>query len=246
MRSAITFFICLLLFAQVCAQTSNQPLTITHLTGDLYVFTTSRLYNGNLFPANGMYLVTSKGAVMIDAPWDTTQFQPLLDSIAIKHKKNVIMCIATHYHEDRTGGLAFLQQKGVKTYTTKKTDELSKKYNQRTAAFLMDKDTSFNIGSHLFEVYYAGEGHTADNIVVWFGKEKVLYGGCLVKSTEAASLGNLEDANTKAWVTTIQKLQNKFAHPAFIIPGHQGWTSNQSLIHTLALLKEYNTKNTRP
>lgn len=33
---------------------------------------------------------------MFDTPWDTTQFQPLLDSIKFKHNMNVLMCIATH------------------------------------------------------------------------------------------------------------------------------------------------------
>lgn len=54
-----------------------------------------------------MYLVAKDGVVLFDTPWDTTQFQPLLDSIKLKHDKNVIICIATHAHEDRTGGLEY-------------------------------------------------------------------------------------------------------------------------------------------
>ena len=38
------------------------------------------------------------------------------------------------------------------------------------------------MGQHAFQTYYGGQGHTPDNIVIWFDKEKILYGGCLVKS----------------------------------------------------------------
>jgi metallo-beta-lactamase class B len=105
-------------------QAQGDKLTITHLTGDFFVFTTWRMLGDIRFPANGLYLVTNQGVVMIDTPWDTTQFQPLLDSIEVKHKKSVVLCIATHSHEDRTAGLEFLGNKGIKTYTSSLTDEI--------------------------------------------------------------------------------------------------------------------------
>jgi metallo-beta-lactamase class B len=216
----------------------ENKLSISHLTGDFYVFTTYNTFNGNSFPANGMYLVTTKGVVIIDTPWDTTQFQPLLDSIKIKHHKNVVMCIATHSHEDRTGGLEFMKHKGIKTYTSRQTDNISKERGEKRAEFLLDKDTVFKIGNHSFQTYYPGQAHTPDNIVIWFNKEKILYGGCLVKSTEANNLGNLADANVKEWKTTINNIQGRFKKPNYIIPGHQAWSSNKSLEHTLRLILE--------
>jgi metallo-beta-lactamase class B len=91
----------------IFAQVTDSNLQITRLTGDFYIFTTYNLYNGNKIPSNGMYLVTSSGVVMFDTPWDTTQFQPLLDSIKLKHNKNVTMCFATHWHSDKTAGLEY-------------------------------------------------------------------------------------------------------------------------------------------
>ncbi len=190
-----------------------------------------------------MYLVTSKGAVLFDTPWDSTQFQPLLDSIKIRHNKDVVLCISTHFHEDRTAGLEYYRRKGIKTFTTKRTDELSKAGNDKRAQFIMYKDTIFTIGQHSFQTYYGGQGHTPDNIVIWFDKEKILYGGCLVKSTEAEDLGNLSDANIKEWATTIKNIQRKFGNPDYIIPGHQDWHSKESLAHTLNLIQQYQDKN---
>ena len=57
------------------------PLRITSITGDFYSYTTYNLYEGKYIPANGMYVVTNKGVVLLDSPWDSTQCQPLLDSI---------------------------------------------------------------------------------------------------------------------------------------------------------------------
>ncbi len=223
-------------------QTATPRLLITHLTGDFYIYTTCGSYQGNPVPSNSMYMVTSKGVVLFDTPWDSTQFQPLLDSIRIKHNKNVVLCISTHFHEDRTAGLEYYRQKGIKTYTTYRTDEISKARNQKRAEFLIYKDSIFTIGQHVFQTYYAGQGHSPDNIVIWFDKEKILYGGCLVKSTEAEDLGNLSDANVKAWAVTIKKIQDKFRNPNYIIPGHLDWQSKESLTHTLNLIQQYEEK----
>lgn len=221
-------------------QAKISKLEISHLTGNFYVFTTYNFYKENLIPANGMYLVTDKGVVLFDCPWDTTQFQPLLDSIKVKHNKEVVICIATHSHKDRTGGLEFFKEHGVKTFTTKQTDEICKAKGEKRAAFLMEKDTNFSVGQYKFQTFYPGPGHTADNIVIWFDNEKILYGGCLVKSVQATDLGNLDEANVKEWPMTIKNIQSKFENPRFIITGHQSWESNKSLDHTLELIKEYN------
>jgi len=243
MRSITILSVFLFILSGATGQVPTRSLIITHLTGDFYIYTTYGSYQGNPVPANGMYLVTSLGVVMFDTPWDSSSFQPLLDSIKIKHKKEVVLCIATHFHADRTAGLEYYKRKGIRTYTTKQTDDFSKIRNEKRAEFLIYKDTSFTIGQHRFQTYYGGQGHTPDNIVIWFDKEKILYGGCLVKSTEAGDLGNLSDANVKAWSVTIKNIQYKFQNPNYIIPGHLNWQSKVSLAHTLDLIYLYEKKN---
>jgi metallo-beta-lactamase class B len=242
MRELLILSILFFSMADASGQTPNRSLIISLLTGDFYVYTTYGSYKGEPVPSNSMYLVTSKGVVLFDTPWDSTQFQPLLDSIKIKHNKDVVLCISTHFHDDRTAGLVYYRLKGIKTYTTDRTDELSKARNDKRAEFLMYKDTTFTIGQHSFQTYYGGQGHTPDNIVVWFDKEKILYGGCLVKSIEAEDLGNLSDANVKEWPATIKNIRRKFGNPDYIIPGHQDWHNKESLAHTLDLIRQYEEK----
>jgi glyoxylase-like metal-dependent hydrolase (beta-lactamase superfamily II) len=187
-----------------------------------------------------MYLVTDDGVVLFDTPWDSIQFQPLLDSITVRHNKKVVLAISTHYHDDRTAGLEFLHKNGVKTYSSKLTLKLCEQYNEKKAAYYFDNDTIFEVGNHKFQTYYPGEGHTKDNIVIWFDEHKILYGGCLVKSTESKNLGNVSDANLEKWSSTILNVMNKYPNPKFVIPGHFDWKNNKSLNHTLKLLDQHN------
>ncbi|MRX70322.1 metallo-beta-lactamase class B/metallo-beta-lactamase class B IND [Flavobacterium resistens] len=239
MRKLASIILFLVLVSNSFGQSKNSPLQISHLTGDFYVYKTFHDYKGTMISANAMYLVTDKGVVLFDAPWDEAQFQPLLDSIKIKHNKEVVMLFATHSHDDRAGGFDFYRKKGIKTYSIKLTDDILKKEKKPRAEFIIPNDKTFTVGQHTFEVYYPGKGHAPDNIVVWFDKEKVLYGACFIKSADAQDLGYLGDADVKEWKTSIKKVQTKFKSPKYIIPGHEDWINIQSLNHTQKLVDEY-------
>ncbi|SER11001.1 PEDO-3 family subclass B1 metallo-beta-lactamase [Pedobacter rhizosphaerae] len=213
------------------------PLKITPLKGDLYVYTTYNTYKGSLTDANAMYLVTNKGVVVIDAPWEPKQFQPFLDSIQAKHHQKVVLAIATHSHADRAGGLAFFKSKGIKTYTSKLTDQILKANKEPRAQHTFGKDTTFTVGQYKINTFYPGGGHTKDNILIWFGKDQVLFGGCFVKSTEASNLGNITESDLKAWPGNIQKTKKKYPNTTFVVTGHQAWGNRESLDHTLKLLE---------
>ncbi|MBL0883218.1 MAG: BlaB/IND/MUS family subclass B1 metallo-beta-lactamase [Chitinophagaceae bacterium] len=235
MRVLLLSFGFLLLINTLVAQAINPKLKITALTHNFYIYTTYNTYENTQVPANGMYVVTKEGVVMFDTPWDTTQFQPLLDSIQARHHQPVIMAFATHWHSDKTAGLEYYRQKGIKTYTTRKTDELSKKNGAKRAALLMDNDTLFQVGAYQFQTYYPGPGHTEDNIVIWFPKEKVLYGGCLIKGASDTNLGFLGDGNVKEYIHTLKRIQEKYPQPKHIIVAHSDWADLNSLTHSIEM-----------
>jgi metallo-beta-lactamase class B len=242
MREITSTVVFLFWLTTVFGQAEDTKLKITPLTGDFFIYTTYNVYQENRIPAHGMYFLTERGAVLFDTPWDTTQFQPLLDSIHLKHGSNVIMCIATHWHSDRTDGLEYYKSRGINTYTTLLTDQLSKENNKKRAEFLMTKDTTFHVGQYAFEVYYPGEGHTSDNIVIWFNQEKILYGGCLIKGAEAESLGYLGDANVWEYEATLKKVKKKCPDPKHIIVSHHDWNNLNSLKHSIKLARKLKKK----
>jgi len=225
------------------AQASFPPLKITHASGNLYVFTSYGRYQDQLIPANAMYAVTDKGIVLFDTPWDSVYFQPLLDSLNQRYHKPVIMCFFTHWHDDRTAGLNYYARKGIETFATRRTDSLCILHHKPRARNLIPGDTVFSVGGTNFHVFYGGPGHSFDNIVVWFPSGKLLYGGCLIKSSAAKDLGNLEDAFPRRWPSTIERIQREFGPPSITVAGHGPWQDNRSVPHTLSLLAAYNKKH---
>jgi metallo-beta-lactamase class B len=236
MRTLI-ILIFLFLYANNIIAQPKPALEITRLTGNFYIYKTYNLYQGNYISANAIYLITKKGAILFDTPWDKAQYQVLLDSIERKHHKKAIMVIATHSHEDRAGGFGFYNEKHIPTYSSSLTDEILKKDSKPHATRTFKNDTTFTIDRYKFQTCFAGAGHTKDNIVIWFPKERILYGGCLIKSTEAKTLGFTGEANLEQWPKTLNKLKQRYPSPSYIITGHDNWRSTKSIDHTLKLLK---------
>jgi len=74
-------------------------------------------------------------------------------------------------------------------------------------------------------------------VVVWFPHQKLLFGGCLVKSVDTNSIGNLADADVAEWPDTIRALWEMFPDVRTVVPGHFGWEKPGTLEHTLELLE---------
>jgi len=230
-----------LLFSLVCIVSFglNAQLDFTRISDSSYVFTTYQTYKDVRISAHGLLKVTSSGVVMIDTPWDSTQFQPLLDSVTMKFHRKVVLVIATHWHEDRSGGLDYYKKKGIATYSTYATKNLCLENHLPQAQYTFEGDTTFRIGNTVFETYYPGAGHSSDNIVVYFPNDQILVGGCFVKSTEAEDLGNLSDANIGMWPVAAKSLIKKYPKVKTVIPGHQKIVpGKKALKHTLHLARE--------
>jgi metallo-beta-lactamase class B len=234
---ALSIFIITLTWLQAMAQNSHAPLAITPLSNNFYVYRSFGQYKGAPLPVNAMYLLTDSGVVIFDTPWDSTQCKPLLDSIVQRHHKRVVMCIVTHFHDDRTAGLGYFNRQGISTWSTRLTDSLCSQHGNNRATHLFSGDTVFTLGQYRFEVYWPGAGHTSDNIVVWFNNEKILYGGCLIKGVDNPGLGYLGDADVQAYAATIQHVIQHCRNPQYVITGHDGWNSIRALHHTYRLAK---------
>lgn len=215
------------------------PLYIRQLTDSTYIYVTFQNVNDQPYPSNGMYIVTKAGVVMLDTPWDTNQVKPLLDSIQAKHHQEVKLCISTHSHGDRTAGLDILKRNGVKTFTSLRTDSISKLDYEKLAEFHFLNDTTFILGNLKLETFSPGPGHTKDNLVIWIPSLKILYGGCLVKSSLAYALGNVADSNIDDWIKSINILIKKYPEAVWVVPGHSKTGNFSTLQHNLDLLNEY-------
>ncbi|MCE3294578.1 MAG: Beta-lactamase [Crocinitomicaceae bacterium] len=226
----------LLLAGPLLGQEWN-TLQIKELQPGYYIFTTYQLFDNVPFPANGLYAVGDSAVIVIDTPWNEAQFQPLLDSIEKRHHKPVVFCMPTHFHDDRTAGLEYYASKGISTWSSRKTYQWCVEKKGPKAEHTFIKDTIFTISGIQFESFYPGPGHAPDNIVVYFPKAKILYGGCFVKSVENEGLGYIGDADLKSWEKGIKKVIKRYPEARWVIPGHFNWSGTDALLHTLDILK---------
>jgi Zn-dependent hydrolases, including glyoxylases len=229
-----TGFLCL----SPAVQAQEKPLLIEKINSKLYLYTTFNTFDGTKYAANAVYLITKKGVILFDTPWDSTQYQPLLDSIKRKHNLPVIAVYATHWHEDRAGGFAYYNRIGIPTYATKMTNDLLKANHKAQAAHLVDINKIYKIGGQSFVLNFFGPGHSMDNVVVWFPEYKILDGGCFIKSSEARDLGFTADGDVKSWKPSLARLLTKYPQINMVIPGHDAWRDKGQIKRTEALLTE--------
>ncbi len=240
MKKFIAFSIGLLLPILTLGQPQSFKIGTTHLVDNIYLHTSYGLLDDgkSVFPANGLYVVTKAGIVLIDTPWGEDQTEQLVNLVQKKYKKKILFCISTHFHADRTAGVDVLKRHGIKTYCSTLTKQLAKQNGDRQPEFTFAKDTVFRAGGLTVQTYYPGEGHTKDNIVIWLPQSEVLYAGCLIKSLEADDIGNVADGNLAQYPSSIARLQQHFAGARYVIPGHQGWQGAMKMLpHTLQLVK---------
>jgi metallo-beta-lactamase class B len=244
MKKIYLIFPCLIFITMVGFINQNKivneknSVTLSKINDKVWVHTTYEYYDGVNTPSNGLVVITSKGVVLIDTPWNNEQTEELLKLIKKEFKKDVILGIITHAHVDRIGGIDTLLKYKITVESTKLTAEKAVENGYKSPKAILGSDTLFKIGKTNFEVYYPGEGHTADNILVWIPDYKILFGGCFIKSVQSKNLGNLQDANLKEWPISVNKAIRKFPETKIVIPGHGEWGDKTLLKHTLELFNK--------
>ncbi|GAB2539481.1 subclass B1 metallo-beta-lactamase [Spirosoma aerophilum] len=244
MKKLLRLSLALLISTGIQAQPAKRPgLSVTPLNKQVFVHTTYGMYGGTPFPSNGLIIKTKSGVVLVDTGWDTDtntdNTRELLEWVSKNLHQPVRLCIVTHAHEDRVGGISELRKAGVRVVSTPLTARKSVKLGFQAPDGILPNDTTFTIGKESIRCFFPGEGHTADNIVVWLPGQQILYGGCLVKSVAAFGMGNLADANLNEWAGSIKNVMKHFGTARVVVPGHQDWTDTKSLEHTLTLLKKH-------
>lgn len=146
----------------------------------------------------------------------------------------VIVC---HYHADNLGGLNWVNQNGMESYSIKRTQEICVQKELPVPKHTLSNFDRFDYNEIPIEIFFPGEGHTVDSICVYLPNERILFGGCSVKALNNSTLGNTADANLLEWPHTLRTMKERFAAAETVIPGH-GLEGDLSLIdHTLSLFK---------
>jgi metallo-beta-lactamase class B len=212
-------------------------VTVQRLTTSIWMHTsTQRDPGGLVVPSNGLVKETDRGSILIDTAWNDEQTERICRWVADVLHKPVYMAIVTHAHNDRIGGVKYLLDHGIKVIGLKATRDiaLARKMSAPDRTFELPIGQSTELEG--IELFNSGPGHAPDNIVVWFSNDKLLFGGCLVKSMEAKTLGFLGDADLGHWPKAIEALKERYAAANVIVPGHGETGGRELLDHTLELL----------
>ncbi len=236
-RTLLSFVISLI--AQFVAAEAPR-VVLTPLRGHLYV-AEDYFYSKE----NSVVYVGDSSVTIVGATWTPETARLLANEIGKITQKPIAEVIDTNYHPDRAGGNAYFKSIGAKIISTKMTDDLLKahwdemvRYVQKgfptyPALPLVPPDKTFPGDFELqgggVKAIYLGASHTPDGIFVFFPKEKVLYGNCILKE----ELGNLDFADLTEYPKTLQKLKRVNLGFTTILAGH--W----SPIHGPELIDQY-------
>ena len=189
------------------------------------------------FPSNGLIVETSAGPLLVDTAWTTEQTRELLRWVQRRWKRLPIGVVVTHAHDDRLGGLQVTGRAGIATYMTKAVADQAHKQNKSVPRLHVISTPVAQVRD--VEVFYPGGGHTANNVVVWVPRARVIFGGCLVKSAASRGLGNIADATLETWSASISKVARRYPTARYVVPGHGSPADLALLDHTRALLTSW-------
>ncbi|MDB2607039.1 subclass B1 metallo-beta-lactamase, partial [Zobellia sp.] len=127
-------------------------------------------------------------------------------------------------------------QLNIPSYANNKTIELAKKEGNPVPQVGFDSKNELVLGNQKIINRHFGEAHARDNIVSYIPNEHLLFGGCAVKSLNAAK-GYLGDANVKEWSKTIEKIKATYPDLKIVIPGHGDYGGPELLDYTSTLFQ---------
>lgn len=169
--------------------------------------------------SNGLFApLPGGGVLLVDTAWDDSQTKTLLD-FAARRLGGVRDAVVTHAHDDRTGGLGALRERGVRPLGLDLTAEKARAEGSPVPDVALRARARVLSDPRGFEVFYPGPGHTLDNVVVAFPAARLLAGGCLVKSA-ASGEGYMGEAFPADWPAAVAALRERYAGYSLVVPGH--------------------------
>jgi len=215
----------------------SEDLVITQVSENAFIHTSFLQTNdfGNV-PCNGLFVRNANEVLVFDTPTNNKSSEALIHWIRETLHANVNAIIPTHFHDDCLGGLQVFHAFDIPSYAYFKTIELARENGFVVPENAFRDSLVLPVGNESIIARYFGEGHTKDNVVVYFPGEHILFGGCLIKERNA-NKGYLGDANVAAWSATVENVKEAYPKVKIVVPGH-GESGNKELLeYTIALFR---------
>jgi metallo-beta-lactamase class B len=215
----------------------TDQLIISRVSANCFIHTSYHQTEdfGNV-PCNGLIVRDGNEVMIFDTPTKDPASEELIGWVQQELGCRVKAVVPTHFHVDCLGGLHAFHARGIPSYAQIRTIELAAANGTAVPQQGFADSLVLMVGAERVVVKHFGEGHTVDNVVGYFAKEDVLFGGCLVKEIEATK-GYLGDANVDAWSGTVERVKQAYPRVKLVVPGHGQHSDGRLLDYTIALFK---------
>lgn len=217
----------------------NYPIALQKIAEGVWVHTSNYTVPGRApIPSNGLIVADGDALIMVDTAWGEMATKSLLEKIESEIGLPVKKLVITHHHLDKIAGVDVMEFEGVEVFTHPLTPikavNAGYPVPNTSVSALKEPRSRTKVGS--IEIAYPGPAHAQENLVVNIPSQNILYGGCAIKGAEANSMGNLSDADIKAWPATLNWVKATYPETKIVVPGH-GKGADLSLIDkTLAMI----------
>lgn len=242
----------------------TDELRLKEISKNTFLVTHSYPWPGNSL----LIRMENSDFVWIDTPYTPEAAACVIDWLYEEYGDGIkITEINTGFHIDNLGGNSELIKNNIPVHGSQLTCELlrtrsketmleiqklldpleDKEYLDKYASFEFAEPTHvFNIndeqvlsfGKETVEIYYPGPTHTYDNLVVYIPSKKILFGGCMVLSSDTEKVGYIKDGNIEEWPLSLERVMEKYKAVEIVVPGH-GDPGDISLIeHTITVINE--------
>jgi cyclase len=198
---------------------AENPYKMRDLRGGVGVFTER---GGTI-----AYLSTPKGIAIVDSQFPE-QSKHLIDELKKLSEKPIQLLINTHHHGDHSSGnISF---KGIAEHVV--AHENSLKNQQATAQKQKNEDKQLypditfsdtwkqKVGKESIKAHYFGAGHTNGDSMIHFEHANIVHTGDLVFNRRYPFIDRSAGANTKSWISVLDKALATFDNKTMFVFGH--------------------------
>ncbi len=198
------------------AKATEPTLSLYPLSGSVYVAEDSHYAKTNY-----VVYIGSSSVTVVGAGWSPDTAELLAHEIRKVTNKPINDVILPDHDPEYAGGSAYWKGIGANIVSTKLTEQTLEKDWTKAGDFtrkffptypslpliLPTKtyEADFTLQNGDIRGFYLGASHNADDIFVYFPKEKVLYAGSILKE----HLGNLAFANLEEYPKTLERLRQQ-------------------------------------
>lgn len=194
--------------------------------------------------SNGMLVVEGDRSILVDTAWTDDQTAQILQFASEVLGKPVRAAVITHAHQDKMGGIATLHAAGIDTWAHPLTNADAPKNGFQPAHHAIAFDGEGRATGEAAETFaplvllFPGGGHTRDNITVGLPAHALAFGGCLIKGSDAQTLGNLMEADLENYADSARRFGEAFPWATTIVMSHSAPEGRAAIGHTIDMAKQ--------